>query len=89
MSLDQDDGTHDDGGQQFAIDLARRNGWKPGQYEFEMLLGVRSELARDLARREERVRVYVPFGRDWWPYAVRRLGENPYNAVLLARSLVR
>lgn len=80
--------THDDGAQQFAIDIARRNGWKPGQYEFEMLFGVRSGLARDLARRGERVRVYVPFGRDWWPYAVRRIGENPRNAVLLARSLI-
>jgi proline dehydrogenase len=80
--------THDDRLQQFAIDLAGRNGWKPGQYEFEMLLGVRSQLARDLARRGERVRLYLPFGRDWWPYSVRRIGENPRNAVLLARSLV-
>jgi proline dehydrogenase len=31
---------------------------------------------------------YVPFGRDWWPYAARRIGENPRNALLLARSLV-
>jgi proline dehydrogenase len=80
--------THDDRLQQLAIDLAGRNGWKPGEYEFEMLLGVRSQLARDLARRGERVRLYVPFGRDWWPYAVRRIGENPRNAMLLARSLV-
>lgn len=80
--------THDKDIQDFAIGLARRNGWEPGQYEFEMLLGVRSELARDLARRGERVRMYVPFGRDWWPYAVRRIGENPRNAVLLARSLI-
>lgn len=80
--------THDDRLQQFAIDLAGRNGWKPGQYEFEMLLGVRSRLAHDLARRGERVRLYLPFGRDWWPYAVRRIGENPRNAMLLARSLV-
>lgn len=80
--------THDDAIQQFAIDLARRNGWKPEEYEFEMLLGIRTELARDLAGRGERVRLYVPFGRDWWPYAVRRIGENPRNARLLARSLV-
>jgi proline dehydrogenase len=80
--------THDDRLQRFAVDLAGRNGWKPGQYEFEMLLGVRSQLAHDLARRGERVRLYLPFGRDWWPYAVRRIGENPRNAMLLARSLV-
>jgi proline dehydrogenase len=40
-----------------------------------------------LARRGERVRLYLPFGRDWWPYAVRRIGENPRNAWLLLRSL--
>lgn len=80
--------THDAAIQRFAIDLARRNGWKPGEYEFEMLFGIRTELARDLAKHGERVRLYVPFGRDWWPYAARRIGENPRNAVLLARSLV-
>lgn len=80
--------THDDHIHEFAIDVARRSGWKPGQYEFEMLLGVRSDVARDLARRGERVRLYLPFGRDWWSYAVRRIGENPRNAVLLARSLI-
>ena len=80
--------THDDRTHEFAINAARRSGWKPGQYEFEMLLGVRSDVARDLARRGERVRMYLPFGRDWWSYAVRRIGENPRNAVLLARSLI-
>jgi proline dehydrogenase len=80
--------THDDALQALAIDTARRNGWRPGEYEFEMLLGVRTDLARELARRGERVRLYLPFGRDWWPYAVRRIGENPRNALLLARSLI-
>jgi proline dehydrogenase len=80
--------THDDALHAFAIETARRNGWRPGEYEFEMLLGVRMAAARDLARRGERVRLYLPFGRDWWPYAVRRIGENPRNALLLARSLV-
>ena len=78
--------THDDRIHEFAIDAARRNGWSAGQYEFEMLLGVRSDVAQALARRGERVR---PFGRDWWPYAVRRIGENPRNALLLARSLIQ
>lgn len=79
--------THDDRLQAYAIDQARRNGWRPGEYEFEMLLGVRGDVATELARRGERVRLYVPFGRDWWPHAVRRIGENPRNAWLLARSL--
>lgn len=80
--------THDDRIQAEAVALAQENGWPQGSYEFEMLLGVRGEVAEGLARQGERVRLYVPFGRDWWPYAVRRIGENPANGVLLARSLL-
>lgn len=80
--------THDTRLHDYAIERARRSGWAAGEYEFEMLLGVRGDVAQALARRGERVRLYVPFGRDWWPYAVRRIGENPANAVLLARSLL-
>ncbi|MGB6229034.1 MAG: proline dehydrogenase family protein [Litorimonas sp.] len=80
--------THDTALHAHAISTAQANGWEPGTYEFEMLLGVREDVARALAARGERVRLYVPFGRDWWPHAVRRIGENPRNAVLLARSLV-
>lgn len=79
--------THDDRIQAETIALARRNGWPQGSYEFEMLLGVRSDIAERLAQQGERVRLYVPFGRDWWPYAVRRIGEKPANGILLARSL--
>jgi len=79
--------THDDAIQDFALACARKSGWSQGSYEFEMLLGVRTPLARRLAESGERVRLYRPFGRDWWPYAVRRIGENPSNAILLARSL--
>ena len=78
--------THDDGIQAEAMAVARQNGWPQGSYEFEMLLGVRSDIAEGLAQQGERVRLYVPFGRDWWPYAVRRIGENPANGSLLARS---
>ena len=80
--------THDNEIHDFAISIANRNGWKQGQYEFEMLLGVRSDVAEYLSGRGERVRLYVPFGHDWWPYAVRRIGENPRNGLLLARSLI-
>ena len=68
--------------------IARERNWPAGSYEFEMLYGVRPSLQRSLAARGERVRVYLPFGRDWWPYAVRRVGENPRNGWLLARALV-
>lgn len=80
--------THDDRIQAEAVALAHRNGWAQGSYEFEMLLGVRSDVAENLARQGECVRLYVPFGRDWWPYAVRRIGENPANGLLLARSML-
>jgi proline dehydrogenase len=79
--------THDDRIQAEAMTLARHNGWPQGDYEFEMLLGVRSDVAENLVRQGERVRLYVPFGRDWWPYAVRRIGEKPANGLLLARSV--
>ncbi len=79
--------THDTALQDFTIETARANGWKAGEYEFEMLLGVREDVARALAAKGERVRLYVPFGRDWWPHAARRIGENPANAMLLMRSL--
>ena len=79
--------THDTNLHDFAIEAARRNGWAQGEYEFEMLLGVREDVAGNLAAQGERIRLYVPFGRDWWPHAVRRIGENPKNAVLLIRSL--
>lgn len=81
--------THDEALQQHASARAQEMGWRRGiEYEFEMLLGVRGELAAAQAARGERVRLYVPFGRDWWPHAMRRIGENPANAWLLARSLV-
>lgn len=79
--------THDDRLHREAMGLARANGWPPHTYEFEMLKGVRSDVAARLAAGGERVRLYLPFGVDWFPYAMRRIGENPRNAVLLGRSL--
>lgn len=81
--------THDTALHEFAIRHARLTGWRAGEYEFEMLFGVRPDVAEALAKSGERVRLYVPFGHDWWPHAVRRIGENPANATLLLRSLVR
>ncbi len=80
--------THDDRLIAHAQEQARAGGWSPGSYEFELLLGIREPLARTLAAEGECVRLYLPFGRDWWPYTARRIGETPANAWLLARSLV-
>ena len=79
--------THDDALQRYAAERAAANGWPDGAWEIEMLLGVRDDLAAALAASGRRVRLYLPFGRDWWPYAIRRVGENPGSVTLLARSL--
>jgi proline dehydrogenase len=79
--------THDDALARELIELARRNGWRPGQYEFELLYGVRPHWQMELRARGEAVRVYLPFGTDWWPYGIRRVGENPRNLILLGRAL--
>jgi proline dehydrogenase len=80
--------SHDDALQRYAAERASANGWPDDAWEIEMLLGVRDDLAAALAASGRRVRLYLPFGRDWWPYAIRRIGENPGNAWLLARSLI-
>lgn len=81
-------GTHDDALIAEIRRIERSGGWLPGQYEFEMLYGVRTELQRQLRIAREQVRLYLPFGKAWWPYAVRRIGESPRNAALLARAVV-
>lgn len=58
-------------------------------FEFQMLYGVRRDLQRSLAEEGYPVRVYVPFGQDWYPYFMRRLAERPANALFLARNLFR
>jgi len=66
--------------------LADARGWPRDGFEFEMLYGVNQPLQRDLAMRGYRVRLYAPFGEDWWAYAWRRVGENPRNLGLLLQS---
>jgi proline dehydrogenase len=59
------------------------------QYEFQMLLGVDPELRRIILDGGHRLRVYVPYGRDWYPYSIRRLRENPTVARHVLRAMVR
>jgi proline dehydrogenase len=79
--------THDERLIDQIITLANKQGWPKHEYEFEMLYGVRAELQEKLVRKGEQLRLYLPFGTDWWPYAVRRVGESPKNAQFLLRSL--
>ena len=58
------------------------------RYEFQMLLGVREPLGRELVREGERLRIYVPFGRQWYEYSLRRLQENPRIAGYVATDTV-
>ena len=61
----------------------------PGHFEFQMLYGVRRDLQRKLVAEGYRVRVYVPFGADWYPYYMRRLAERPANVLFLAKNFFR
>ncbi|MFT4293793.1 MAG: proline dehydrogenase family protein [Micropruina sp.] len=67
---------------------ANRAGRTPASYEFQMLLGIRADEQRRLAGLGHPVRVYVPFGTDWYAYFMRRLAERPANLLFLLRALV-
>ncbi|HEY3973785.1 MAG TPA: proline dehydrogenase family protein [Candidatus Sulfotelmatobacter sp.] len=58
-------------------------------FEFQMLYGIRRDLQQKLVRDGWRMRVYVPFGTEWYPYFMRRLGERPANVFFIARNLLR
>lgn len=81
--------THDERMVDAALQLAARESVDPAGFEFQMLYGVRRDLQRRLAAEGWRVRVYVPFGDQWYPYLMRRLAERPANVVFLAGSVVR
>ncbi len=72
-----------------ACRLVERLGLPPTAYEFQMLLGVEEELRNMIRDAGHRIRVYIPFGRDWHPYSVRRLGENPAIARHVIRAMLR
>jgi proline dehydrogenase len=69
--------------------FARSRGLVPDQFEFQMRYGIRRDLQTVLAAEGYRVRVYVPFGKEWFTYFMRRLGEQPANVGFVVRSLLR
>ncbi|HEY3059506.1 MAG TPA: proline dehydrogenase family protein [Chloroflexota bacterium] len=81
--------THDERLIRQAIAFAARAGIGPDRFEFQMLFGVRRDLQLRLVQQGYRVRVYVPYGREWYPYLVRRLAERPANVMFFMRSLVQ
>ena len=80
--------THDE----YLIDAGRRlvvdHGLRRDQYEFQMLLGVRPRLGDGLVQQAHRLRIYVPFGQQWYAYSLRRLQENPKIAGYIAADTV-
>ncbi len=64
-------------------------GIAPSAFEFQMLYGVRRDLQRSLVEEGYRMRVYVPFGTEWYPYFMRRLAERPANVIFLAKNLLK
>jgi proline dehydrogenase len=80
--------THDEALIERAIDFAARNGIGPERFEFQMLYGVRRDLQERLVAQGYTVRVYVPYGSQWYPYYMRRLGERPANVLFLLRSVL-
>lgn len=79
--------THDPRLIRISLDIARQSGRGPDDFEFQMLYGVRPEEQQRLADQGHRVRVYVPYGADWYRYLVRRMAEKPANLGLFVRSL--
>jgi proline dehydrogenase len=80
--------THDPRMVQIASSLASRFGRRPGTYEFQMLFGIRPEEQKGLAAAGETVRVYIPYGTEWYGYLMRRLAEKPQNLGFFVRSLI-
>lgn len=80
-------GTHDHRMVEYGVGVARDNGWSPEMWEVEMLFGVRPDFQRRLVEQGLALRLYLPFGESWWPYSIRRVGENPRNGWFVLRSL--
>jgi proline dehydrogenase len=81
--------THDPKMIDATIDFARREGIGKEKFEFQMLYGVRRDLQRQLARDGFKLRVYVPYGKHWYPYFMRRLAERPANVWFVLKNLAK
>jgi proline dehydrogenase len=81
--------THDESIIHQAEAFATSEKISPETFEFQMLYGIRRDLQQKLVRKGWRVRVYIPFGTEWYPYFMRRLGERPANVLFIARNMLR
>jgi proline dehydrogenase len=81
--------THDEAMVEATRAFVEKQGIARSAFEFQMLYGIRRDLQRALVRDGYRVRVYVPFGAEWYPYFMRRLAERPANVIFLAKNLLK
>jgi proline dehydrogenase len=81
--------THDPRMIEAATSFARQDKIPPESFEFQMLYGIRRDLQQKLVREGWRMRVYIPFGTEWYPYLMRRLAERPANLLFLLKNIFR
>jgi len=81
--------THDEAIVDAMRDFVRKNNVPKSAFEFQMLYGIRRDLQRKLAAEGFGVRVYIPFGPEWYPYFMRRLAERPANVLFLAKNFFK
>jgi len=81
--------THDEKIIEATRHFLRERKFDPKRFEFQMLYGVRRDLQKSLVRDGYNMRVYIPFGTEWYPYFMRRLAERPANVVFLAKNFFR
>jgi proline dehydrogenase len=81
--------THDPKMINATIDFAAREGVGKDKFEFQMLYGIRRDLQRQLARDGYNMRIYVPYGKHWYPYFMRRLAERPANVWFVLKNLFK
>ncbi len=79
--------THDDFLIDGAMKIIQKLGLEPAQYEFQMLLGVRETRRDEIVKAGHRMRIYVPFGEQWYAYSARRLKENPAMAWYITKAM--
>jgi proline dehydrogenase len=81
--------THDEAIINQAKAFATSEGLPRDAFEFQMLHGIRRDLQQGLVKEGWRMRVYIPFGTEWYPYLLRRLAERPANVLFIAKNLLR
>ena len=81
--------THDENMINATVDFAREKNFSRERFEFQMLYGIRRDLQEKLVKQGFRMRVYVPYGRYWYPYFMRRLAERPANIWFVLRNMIR